>query len=208
MRLMYLVFCQFVAWLSLLARSSGSKNAEILVLRHEVAVLRRQASRPRLLGRPSRIRSAEPVAIPGWPSASNRHSHHGAAPAPRSGDPALDPAPTPHRRPVHSTRAASAVVATGLGKPDLGIPQDPRRTRRTRPPDCAQHRIVTPEASRHRPRTTPQRPHLAAIPDRPSTRHSRHRLRQRQHPAAAPALCAVRRGARHPVRCQNVSLIG
>jgi putative transposase len=45
---MYLIFCQFVAWLGLLARSSGSKNAEILVLRHEVAVLRRQVSRPRL----------------------------------------------------------------------------------------------------------------------------------------------------------------
>src|SRR6476661_10787338 len=48
MRLMYLIFCQVVAWLGLLARSSGSKNAEILVLRHEVTVLRRQVNRPRL----------------------------------------------------------------------------------------------------------------------------------------------------------------
>jgi putative transposase len=47
-RLLYLIFRQLVAWLGLLARSSRSKNAEILVLRHEVAVLRRQESRPRL----------------------------------------------------------------------------------------------------------------------------------------------------------------
>jgi len=48
MRLLYLVFWQLMAWLGLLARSSRSKNAEILVLRHEVAVLRCQVNRPRL----------------------------------------------------------------------------------------------------------------------------------------------------------------
>lgn len=47
-RLLYLIFRQVMAWFGLLARNSRSKNAEILVLRHEVAVLRRQVSRPRL----------------------------------------------------------------------------------------------------------------------------------------------------------------
>jgi putative transposase len=47
-RLLYLIFRQVLAWLGLLARSAQSKNAEILVLWHEVAVLRRQVNRPRL----------------------------------------------------------------------------------------------------------------------------------------------------------------
>ena len=61
-RLIYRSLVALLSWLALLARSSASKNAEILILRHEVAVvLRRGNPKPRIgwfIWRGSEVESA------------------------------------------------------------------------------------------------------------------------------------------------------
>ena len=48
LRLLYLIFLQVLGLVLLAARTSAAKDVELLVLRHEVAVLRRTNPRPHL----------------------------------------------------------------------------------------------------------------------------------------------------------------
>ena len=54
-RLLYLIFIRLLFWMVLLARSSASKDAELLVLRHEVTVLR--GTNPKPVGADNLIRA-------------------------------------------------------------------------------------------------------------------------------------------------------
>lgn len=60
MRLLYLIFQQVLGLILLIGRTSSAKDIELLVLRHEVAVLRRTSPRPRCTG------PTEPI----WPPSS------------------------------------------------------------------------------------------------------------------------------------------
>src|ERR1022692_3856038 len=170
-----------------LARRAASKDAELLVLRHENAILCRQDSRVR-------YQPADRL----WLAALSR-----LIPRRRWGEVfAVTPATllawhrrlvtrkwdyTSRRRPGRPSTAAAIrklVIHNRHGQSDVGAPARARRARQTRPPDRRLHRVADPACRRDRPRAPPHRPDLEAVPDRPGPRHHRRRLRPPGHRAA------------------------
>ena len=81
LRFAYLAVLRVFGWLALLARSDRAKDAEILLLRHQVAVLQRQSGTPKLSWADRAILSALACRVPkvGCTCELRRRPRHGQA---------------------------------------------------------------------------------------------------------------------------------
>src|SRR5688500_1985261 len=119
------MLARVLSWLALLARSDAAKDVEILVLRHEIAVLRRGNPRPSItwIDRAMSQRAEQAAAHAPAPAAACL-AKDSAALARRPRCPPLD-LPTA-RPPTHPTAHPDTGAADGPRESQLGLPTHPR----------------------------------------------------------------------------------
>jgi hypothetical protein len=121
-RLAYLMLSRVLSWLALIARSDAAKDVEILVLRHEVAVLRRNNPRPTMSWLDRAMLSAlSKLLPPPTPPAAAGVSSNVVALARPPRCPPLDLRATTTRPPAHRNADPGPRPADGPGESRLGL---------------------------------------------------------------------------------------
>ncbi len=137
------MFVRVAGWIVLLARSTASKDAELLVLRQEVAVLRRQNPKPRLDWADRAVLAALARLLPRTLQMNRLVTPDTATALAPAADPVAVDLPFQGRQAAGRCQAHGSDRADGAGEPGLGVQADPRRTPRPRHPgERLHHRRV------------------------------------------------------------------
>jgi putative transposase len=169
--LAYLTLCRPVQLLDLLARGDAAKDLEVLVLRHQLAILRRQSPRPRFEPADRALLAATSRALP-----RARWSCLFVRP---------DPLLRWHRRLVagawtyphpeqvdrRSTRAAAADHPPGQEEPPRGLPAHPGRAATAWPARLGHRDPPHAAPPWHGPDAAANGHHLAGVPAPAGRRH-------------------------------------
>src|SRR6266581_4640576 len=172
LRFVFLLITRLAAWLRLSQRQEAWQTAEILILRHQLAVLqRRQPRRPNLnwADRAARGPARRDTERPPPRATAAGHPGHDPALALRHRPPPLGGAV--HARqdrptgdpPEHQGPGPPA----GPGEPRMGLPQDPRRTGRAGSASLGVDGVGDLEEGQNRSRAAADRANLVTIPALP-----------------------------------------
>jgi hypothetical protein len=203
LRFVFLLITRLAAWRRLSRREEAWQTAEILILRHQLAVLqRRQPSRPKLNWADRALLTALLGVIP----KARRHGlrllvtpdtimrwhrdivrRRWAARSMRQDRPPGDP-------PEHQGPGPPA----GPGEPQLGVPPDPRGTGRPGSEGSGVDSMGNSEERRDRPRAAKDRACLVTVPARSGRGDPGVRFLHRRPARRQPGPCSGRDRARHP----------
>ncbi len=178
-RLLYLIFVRMCGWLLLPGRSSASKDIELLVLRHEVAVLRHTQPKPRwdqavlaaLIRLLPRAPRAHRLVTPGTALRWHRRLDHTEI------DPPAADGTTTGQHGALPLLLLRLCWRAARGEHDMGLPADPRRAPRTRPPRRRLHDPPSPDVPGDIPGIDAADPHdVVAVPAHAGIDHAGGRL--------------------------------
>jgi putative transposase len=175
LRLLYLIFIRPCGWLVPLGRSTASKDIELVVLRHEVAVLHRTNPRPRLDWADRAVLAALirflPLRMHRLITPGTVLRWHRRLVTRKWTYPASDRTAAGERRDRRTHRAPRH------REQQLGIQEDPGRTAETRSPSRRLHDPPRPQRPEDTSGTeTTHRHDLAAVPVRASRDNARRGL--------------------------------
>ena len=140
---------------------TAAKDAEILVLRHQLAVLRRQVTRPRFTWSDRALVALLARLVPREPWGSFIVTPQTILRmAPLAGPPALDLPASPTRASAPSQSDRRADLSLGQGEPPVGLPPNRWRTQEARCHRVEDERRDGPASAQSRTGPSTRRPHL------------------------------------------------